>query len=1015
MTFADLQRMKRVSDPQISPSGKWVMFSVTEVDLEKNTKVNHLWVVPLVSVADGALAREWQVTFWKEGESGGRFSPDGKQVLFTATDSTTGLSQIFLASWNESAGTLGTPRRLTNVSTEADGAIWSPDSQRILFTSRVYPECSEGSSWVEEDNCDRRKHAYEAANPVKAQIWDHLLYRHWDHYVGTKRSHVLMVTAGDGNAVRDLTPTQDLGDGEAPTFSLGGPMGYAWAPDSHEIAFVTNVDLVPAASTNNDVYTLRLDEPGAKPVRVSTSFGSDDGPAYSPDGRWLAFRSQGRPGYESDRFRLMLLDRTGGASVQAGEPATGDGNPSTEPLGGGTGVSGGSALRELLPKFDRWVDEFVWSPDSQAVYIASGDAGRSVVLRFQFAGTTEEPFRAIASDGEFSDLQVSRDGSTLVASRMGVDQPAEINAMSPGSTAKTQGTSFSPDEATQAEDAGKFSVLTTLGVAGSSPRWQITHVNDALLSTLALSKQETFRFTGATGTPVQGFLIRPPNFDETRKYPVKFLIHGGPQGAWGDAWSYRWNPELMAASGYVVVMVNPRGSTGYGQAFIDGVNGDWGGKAYVDLMKGLDYAEKQYPFIDKTRECALGASYGGYMADWILTHTTRFVCIVTHDGMFNPQSAYGTTEEIWFNEWEFREPVVTAATKGHAARQTPGVEPAQPWNYFDKPAAQDPFRKWSPMLAIKSAKTPTLVIHSQRDYRLDVSEGLQLFTALQRLNVPSKMLYFPDEGHWILKPQNSQLWYDTVGDWCDRWTKTNLYAEAGVAVAPVAVAKAKGLPDARVGVSRPAEMSETQALPEAKAAAAESAPVVSAPVVSAASASVPNVSAPNVSAAVPAVPTAPAGVADTVAAPAAEQATPSGESGGGAASFSIVISAPVNEVQVGSDAQVVIALKNVSERQILFAHRPGTNNPEFSYTIEVRSATGGVEETAYGREARERQQTENRTVEYVQPGRSVVQTAHIAKLVNLERPGTYTVVVSRKDAASGTVVRSNEVMVNVVP
>ena len=235
---------------------------------------------------------------------------------------------------------------------------------------------------------------------------------------------------------------------------------------------------------------------------------------------------------------------------------------------------------------------------------------------------------------------------------------------------------------------------------------------------------ETFRFAGAGGTPVEGFLVRPPNFDETRKYPVKFLIHGGPQGAWGDAWSYRWNPELMAASGYVVVMVNPRGSTGYGQAFVDGVNGDWGGKAYVDLMKGMDYAEKQYPFIDKTRECALGASYGGFMADWILTHTNRFACIVTHDGMFNPQSAYGTTEELWFNEWEFRQPAAVAAGKGRVARADGDPAPAQPWNYFDKPVALDPFRKWSPMLSIKNAKTPTLVIHSQRDYRLDVSEGL---------------------------------------------------------------------------------------------------------------------------------------------------------------------------------------------------------------------------------------------------------------------------------------------------
>jgi dipeptidyl aminopeptidase/acylaminoacyl peptidase len=295
----------------------------------------------------------------------------------------------------------------------------------------------------------------------------------------------------------------------------------------------------------------------------------------------------------------------------------------------------------------------------------------------------------------------------------------------------------------------------------------ITHLNDALLKQTDQSKMESFWFPGAGGTKVQGFIIRPPNFDPAKKYPLKFLIHGGPQGAWGDAWSYRWNAELMAASGYVVVMINPRGSTGYGQAFIDGVNGDWGGKPYVDLMKGLDYAEAKYPFIDKTRECALGASYGGYMADWILTHTNRFACIVTHDGMFNPQSAYGSTEEMWFNEWEFRRPGSS--------------EPGQPWKYASGPIADDPFRKWSPMLSVQNAKTPTLVIHSQKDYRLDVSEGFQLFTALQRLGVPSKMLYFPDEGHWILKPQNSKLWYETVGDWCDQWTKTGKYAADYVA------------------------------------------------------------------------------------------------------------------------------------------------------------------------------------------------------------------------------------------
>jgi len=271
----------------------------------------------------------------------------------------------------------------------------------------------------------------------------------------------------------------------------------------------------------------------------------------------------------------------------------------------------------------------------------------------------------------------------------------------------------------------------------------LTRLNRTLLAQLDIPDMEHYWFHGSGGLRVEGFLVRPPGFDPEKKYPVKFLIHGGPQGAWGDSWSYRWNAELFAADGYAVVMVNPRGSTGYGQAFVDGVNGDWGGRPYIDLMRGLDAAETQFPFLDKTRECALGASYGGYMANWVLGNTNRFACIVSHDGMFNPESAFGTTEELWFNEWEFK---------------------GTPWTN------RALYRKWSPMLKATNFKTPTLVVHGQLDYRLDVSEGFQFFTTLQRLNVPSKMLYFPDEGHWVLKPQNSQLWYKTVNEWVDKWT-----------------------------------------------------------------------------------------------------------------------------------------------------------------------------------------------------------------------------------------------------
>jgi hypothetical protein len=271
------------------------------------------------------------------------------------------------------------------------------------------------------------------------------------------------------------------------------------------------------------------------------------------------------------------------------------------------------------------------------------------------------------------------------------------------------------------------------------------------------------------------------------------------------------------------------------------------------------------------------------------------------------------------------------------------------------------------MLSIQNAKTPTLVVHSQRDYRLDVSEGFQLFTALQRLNVPSKMLYFPDEGHWVLKPQNSKLWYETVGDWCDRWTKTNLYA---------AVALNKAAPGA--GASKESTKAKRPVAPPPAAA------VVAAP--------------------------------SPVAPPSASVQQNVAQEAVGGEDFTIAISAPDDEVRVGGDARVTIALRNVSDHQIAFAHRPGANSPEYSYRIEVKDAAGHVmESTAYGREAMQHQQEESRMVEFVQPGKAALQTAHVAKLVNLNRPGRYTVQVFRKDPKTGKVVRSNELTLNVVP
>ena len=725
ITFADLQAMKRISDPQISPSGKWVLFSVTDVSLEKNTKTNHLWVVPI------AGGKETQLTS-STGESNGRFSPDGKSVMYSSDEG--GSGQIWIALWDDAAGTLASGRPVTKLETEADGAIWAPDSAHFLFVSNVYPECESrkgGSARFEEEaQCNAEKDAAAAKSPVKAQIFDHLLYRHWSVYQGAKHSHIFYASTA-GGAPEDLTPASVVGDHEAPTFSLGGPLGYAISPDGKEIAYVVNREEVPAASTNNDIYVLQVGAAPATAKKVSTSPGSDDGPAYSPDGKWLAWRSQARNGFESDLFKLVVMDRASGA------------------------------IKDLMPRFDNWVDEFIWSASSEDIYFASPSEGEEKLLRVSLSDPLH--WNTLSKAGEFGSIVVAR-GGIVVATRVNVDHAADVVVFDDAI-----------DSRQLIEAYGKKSFM----FAAEEKPTVLTHLNDVLTSQLELSKLEPFWFTGAADTKVEGFIVRPPNFDPAKKYPLKFLMHGGPQTAWGDAWSYRWNVELLAANGYVVVMINRRGSTGYGQKFVDEISGDWGGKAFVDLMKGLDYAEQKYPFIDKDRECALGASYGGFMANWVLTHTNRFKCVVTHDGMYNPQSAYGTTEELWFNEWEFR----PTAPNGMVEQ----TKAAHPWDYFDKTNDQDPFRKWSPMLHIKDAHTPTLVIHSQRDYRLDVSEGFQLFTALQRLGVPSRMLYFPDEGHWVLKPQNSQLWYETVNDWCDRWTGTNKYASAGPEKNPAAV------------------------------------------------------------------------------------------------------------------------------------------------------------------------------------------------------------------------------------
>ncbi|KAF5408234.1 MAG: Dipeptidyl-peptidase 5 [Candidatus Udaeobacter sp.] len=589
-TFEDMMKLKRVGAPVPSPDGKWVVFDCEDVDLAANTKTSHLWTVP----ASGGESRRLNPT--PNHEERPRFSPDGKRLIWTskATDPT----QIWMCDFDSNGGSLvGKPHQVTNISTGADGAIWSQDGKNVVFVSAVYPDCA-------DDACNKQRDEQLKKSKVKAKIFSRLFYRHWNAFTEFKRSHLFVVSAeanetggrssatpgsspvrlGPGSQElappnqepRDLTP----GDHDVPPFSLGGQDMYAISPDGQEVAYTSNIDEVEATSTNNEIFVVPIS--GGTPKKISVSPGSDTTPLYSPDGTMIAWRSQARAGFEADKWRLLVQDRQSGKT------------------------------RDLTEKFDRSVGSFTWFGTS-ALLLTAEDHGASPI----FVALPARP------DGP-EIIQFKEPGS------------AEIHAddlvWSKNTLFFTRMSAVAPNEIWKHDD-----------LADEGPIWEqkhpafepLTHMNDAVLSQIDMQPLESFTFKGANDEDVQGFMVKPPGFDPKKKYPLKFLLHGGPQGAWGNEWTYRWNAELFAATGnYVVVMINFHGSTGYGQKFTDSISGDWGGKPYVDLMKGLDYVER--PTVHRqNREGSAGASYGGYMANWLLGHTNRFKCIVSHDGMFN--------------------------------------------------------------------------------------------------------------------------------------------------------------------------------------------------------------------------------------------------------------------------------------------------------------------------------------------------------------------------------------------
>jgi len=656
-TIEDLLKVRRVGDPQVSPDGKQVAFTIGDVNYDANRVVTQIYVT---SIAGGTAK---QLTTGDRSSSAPRWSPDGKHLAFT-----TG-GQIWVM---ESDG--DHKEQVTKISSGAAGPVWSPDGKWIAFTSDVYPDC-------DNDECNKKRDEQAENSKVKAHIVSRLLYKHWDEWRDVKRTHVFIV-ASKGGTARDLTP----GDFDSPPYAASSGVDYAFSPDSTEIAYLRNPDKVEAISTNSDIFVMPVAGGAARNITVRNR-GYDAGPVYTRDGKFILYRSQATAGFEADRWRLMAYNRATGASV------------------------------ELTQRFDQQVDELVVAPDGNSIYFTAGERGRSPIFRIPFSGGVPQK---IVGNVYAGNLKLTPDGRKFVFASSSMAAPTEVYS------ANIDG-----------------SGLTAL-----------TSVNQQVMARANLKTAEEVEWTGALGKKIHGFIIKPNNFDPSKKYPLVVLIHGGPQSAWNDNWGYRWNPQVFANAGYVVFAPNPRGSTGYGQQFVNEISGDWGGKPYVDIMNGVADVVRRNSFIDRNRIGAAGASYGGYMIDWILGHNNdprfRFKVLVSHDGVYNLESMYGTTEELWFPNWEFK---------------------GQPWT---NPAM---YSRWSPHKFVQNFNTPLLIIHSELDYRVPIGEGMQLFTAVQLKGIDSKFLTFPDEGHWVLKPQNSQLWYHTVLDWLDKYLQKEAATE----------------------------------------------------------------------------------------------------------------------------------------------------------------------------------------------------------------------------------------------
>ncbi|MEZ4654291.1 MAG: S9 family peptidase [Candidatus Eisenbacteria bacterium] len=669
LDFATMMKIERIADPQVSPDGRRVVFVMTEPDLSANVMRRSLHLLDLGS---GAIR---ELTPGPGNHMDPAWSPDGEKIAFVSTRAQKEGSQVWVLPVNG-----GEARRVTTGYGGAHNPVWAPDSRRIAFwretvVSETYqPGKSEA---IDARTGPGNAAVYGLSHPKSsAKIADALLFRHWDRWRDRRRKHLFVVDSESRKTV-DLTPY----DCDVPPISLGSTVDYAFHPDGTEIAFVMNPDAVVARSTNNSIFlqTLRGLATVGAPRSISTSDACDAHPRYSEDGSRVFYLAMELPGYEADRCRIKEYDR-----------ATGE-------------------TRVHLERFDRSPDEFYLH--GSRVTFAASDRGYRSLYRYDLDKQAVSQLTEGLYLGSVRPLPGSDD---VIVTYETTTTPADLYRLTPGkgiAAAKGAGGTLAENQA----QAKARNAATATGASRLSARLnggecaRLTRIADGV-APIGMNEAEEFWFAGAGDTPVHGFLIRPVGFRPDRKIPLILLIHGGPQSAFSDHFHYRWNSQVFASRGAAVAMINPRGSTGYGQRFTDQISGDWGGRAYQDLMRGVDYLLSHYSFLDGKQVAAAGASFGGFMVNWIAGQTDRFRALVSHDGIFHAETMGFTTEELWFDEHEH----------GGAV--------------YEKRAS---FLKYSPHLHTKSFRTPTLVVRGGQGFRCPESEGVAMFQALQMNGVAS--------------------------------------------------------------------------------------------------------------------------------------------------------------------------------------------------------------------------------------------------------------------------------------